>query len=736
MNGYVSQFRAPIDTMSDEEAISKIKALGYAYSEQQEVILHTRGGMAICACAGSGKTHTLVGLITKRVLTGEIASPSNCLLTTFSRAGEENMSERLNTMMNSLGLSTGKRTGVQVRTMHSVYSQFITQCNGVKPNVILDGQKLSYIQKAAKDSHYWGKSLSEEELNSLTSLLTYQINSLMPIADLYKSYLFDMEMSLEAFQDIHRLFYEYKSIDKVLDFDDLQYQVYWALYESDPRNRQYFYNLLSNYQDLYVDEFQDTSLVQYRILQALIKDPNKFVVCGDDDQCIYGWRGSIPRLLLNITADYTCMQKRYLETNYRTAENVLVLPRNGVKYITEREPKRILSNNSGGKIDFVMAPCNDLYETAKRTADDIVAQMASGVKGEDIVILCRQNAVLHTLIMELVDRNLWLMAETKVSNNIFFKDVEVLYAMAVNSGSANMEAKSVLWKLIKFFGYKNADTVARIMQTTGLDLIGVLGIILARRGFLSKDWAVPIENKRVEASINSMSDSMSIDSLSSMHTLHEILMTEDKNEKMKRLLAIYYAGIEFMSKRPNKIRQTKGMYRFFYTKLSEKGIEWLGQFILLLKSAETLGQAQLPNKLTLSTIHGVKGLEWEHVYLYCFDNYCFPNCNYVKEKGSVVTTDLTGYLNEERRLAYVACTRAKTHLHLVTGTDAMSYLLLEQLELFWQKIGKQSTQGFIEYCDYFDTCGRNPEFLTYNHSDVSMALDALYSPNNIQKQDN
>lgn len=723
-NGYVAW--QGMSAITDEEAIKRINDLGYSFSEQQNSVLNTKGSMVVSACAGSGKTHTVIGLVAKRILTGEISNPSSCLLTTFSRAGKSNMEERLSTMLTMLGYGG---SGVSVRTMHSIYSQFLWKWFKSQPNIILDAQRNVYLAKAAK---VWKNVLSDEELNSLSSLMTYQINNLMPLDKLYKSYVFDLEMDLNTFVSIHKTFYELKKLDNVYDFDDMQYNVYWALYESEPQYRNYFYSLIRSFTDIYVDEFQDTSLVQYKILQAMITDPSKIVVCGDDDQCIYGWRGSMPKLLLNITADYPCIQKRYLETNYRCQENVLALARSGTKYITMRESKGMNSAKSGGEVNFIFSNMSNLYQAAQDTAFSIDELLKTGVEPKDIVVLCRQNSVLHTLILELIDRGHWLSAETKVTKSPFFKDIVTLHGMVTNeSAVASSEIKAVLWKLIRFFGYKNAELITKVMQSTGFDLLAVLGVILSQRRFLGPEWNIEIQNKRQQSTINMMADSLSIDTLSSMQTMHEILMGKDQTEKLLKLLAIYYSGIEFMSKKPNKIRQTAGMYTLFSDKLKNKGIEWLGQFLLIVKSIESAPMETFVNNLHLSTIHGVKGLEWKHVFIYSYDNYCFPNSNYIAEKGGLVTTDLTEYLDEERRLAYVACTRAIEQLHIVTDNLSVSYLLLEQLNRLWQQeVGVQTTQGFVTLCQSFDSMNMNPDYLRISAEQAKQALDALYSPNN------
>ncbi|MBR1453933.1 MAG: UvrD-helicase domain-containing protein [Lachnospiraceae bacterium] len=265
----------------DNEIIKYMqRALDIKYSDEQMNILKTRGGMCILASAGSGKTSTLTSLIAKRIQTHEIADPSKLLCTTFSRGGAYEMEHRLKEMFEKLGY---RNLNVQVKTMHATYLKLLRDL-GYDFKVIETSVKMQYIREACKE---YKLMLEDEDYMTLESLLGYQINNLMSDEELFNSYVYTLRdrIPLQIYSSIRQYFNNKKSENGQLDFDDLQLFTFSLL-----KNPQYTEPLKaychSLWTDIYVDEAQDISKIQFEILKMLISDPNRLVFIGDDDQCL------------------------------------------------------------------------------------------------------------------------------------------------------------------------------------------------------------------------------------------------------------------------------------------------------------------------------------------------------------------------------------------------------------------------------------------------------------------
>ena len=264
------------------------RATGVKYSDEQLAILRHHGGMCILASAGSGKTTVLNHLIAKRIQTKEIADPSKLLCTTFSRGGATEMGQRLEGLLQQLGI----RSKVQVKTLHAVYLQLLKDL-GYNLEIVENSKKMHFIREACKDA---GLRLEDEDYQTLESIFGYQINNLMSDEQLFKSYAYTLreQIPLDKYSYIRQAFNNKKQMSNCMDFDDMQLFIYMLF-----KNPQYSAALQtychSLWKYIYVDEAQDVSKIQFEILKFLISDPDKLVFIGDDDQCLVeGTMVSVP----------------------------------------------------------------------------------------------------------------------------------------------------------------------------------------------------------------------------------------------------------------------------------------------------------------------------------------------------------------------------------------------------------------------------------------------------------
>lgn len=225
-------------------------------------------------------TSILTNLIAKRILTGEIENPETLLCTTYSNPGAEEMNIRINKLLGQLGISSK----IEVKTMHAVYLKVLKEF-GFPSTVIDNKTRRKFLHESCKDAGI--DTNDDETFQTIESLISYQINNLLNDKALVQSYAYTLkDVSVEQYNSIRQGFIKRKVNAGVIDFDDMQLYMYSLLYQ---HNRQDVIDYCRHrWTDIYVDEAQDISRIQYEILKKMISSPKRLVVIGDDDQCLVG----------------------------------------------------------------------------------------------------------------------------------------------------------------------------------------------------------------------------------------------------------------------------------------------------------------------------------------------------------------------------------------------------------------------------------------------------------------
>ena len=303
------------DPKAVSKFIEKIKSKGIVMDELQG-ILDCDDNLLIVSCAGSGKTTTLLFKLIRDILSGKLTKQivvngtiqsvqCNILVTTFLKSGATDLAEKFAEIIEEYNIKGIDRSRVQFRTIHSeVYNALVAM--NVQPNIITDGDAIKFVSAACKDlnihSPFSGKNkdLTAEEKADILSILTYSRNRLdstrfnHPLMNEYG--LTDIELT--ALMEKFKLL---KMSAKVQDFEDLEEYLYDA-YGKYPKVVEY---VKSRYDFIYLDEFQDTSQLQYAILEPYLRSAKGFVCVADDDQCIYGFRGSDVEIVqISFIGDY------------------------------------------------------------------------------------------------------------------------------------------------------------------------------------------------------------------------------------------------------------------------------------------------------------------------------------------------------------------------------------------------------------------------------------------------
>ena len=587
-------------------------------TQQQEAVQSIDGALLILAGAGTGKTTTIVSRLA--YLIDHVGVPaSNTLTLTFTNKAAKEMRER------ALKLITGDSYPPLLCTFHKFGLLFL------KFNIHLLGRKNNFVVIDTDDKKKILKKLGTEvPLPLLTSEISRFKNSLLTPDDAYK------QAEFFNYQQIAKIYEEYENYlleNNLVDFDDLLALSYKILEEFPDLAEQ----TSQRYQYIMVDEYQDTNELQLKLLQKLCTTHKNLCVVGDDDQSIYGWRGAHIRNIMEFDQDFLDAKVIKLEKNYRSTKQILKIANTLINHNRGRLGKELDAVRGDGK-EVVVLHSNDENEEARKIAKQIQKLVDSGVKHSDIAILYRVN-VLSRSLEEGLNRagiNYKLVGGLRFYDRAEIKDLVSYLRVAVNFHD-DFSLKRIINKPKRGIGKASLEKIELQAHSLGQSIFEYLqsssfeqleGLVKRKNATTLKEF---IEDLKVVAEVARVCMYEFIDKLEEMFKLKEIYKnTPDEEEKNLNIDEFY------------------GMYRDFIKNNPEAElIEFLNDISLLSDQDEVEGDS-----IFMMSIHAAKGLEFSHLFVVGLEEGFLP----IVGEGSD--------LEEERRLGYVACTRAKDTLTL------------------------------------------------------------------------
>lgn len=595
--------------------------------KQLEAVKATEGPLLVLAGAGSGKTKVLTTRIAYLIKEKNI-DPYNILAITFTNKAAREMKERIINLIGSVGYS------MQISTFHSFGLSIIKdnyELLGYKPNfTILDSDDtLTLIKKILKDMNIDPKLYNPKAIkNSISSAKNELIDS--------KKYAKYVGSDFEAtVLDVYKQYESRLISNNALDFDDLLMKPI-ELFNNNP-------SVLKEYQERFkyilIDEYQDTNEAQYLLTKMLSAKYKNICVVGDDSQAIYSWRGANYRNILNFEKDYKDTKTVYLEENYRSTKTILNAANSVIKNNVDKKEKNLWTNNEEGvKITYHKALSE--VDEAYYVKDEIKKLIKDGVSPSEIAVLYRTNA--QSRAME--DAMLESQIPYKVIGSFYFYN--------------RREIKDLISYLKLIYNNDDDTSLIRIINTP-------------KRGIGLKT----IENLSIKALTNKTSMFNSIDSGKELIFKNLINELKEKQENLSLTelvdLVLDKSGMKDELVKENSIEadirlenleEFKSITRSFE---EANGIISLGEFLEQITLVSDMEEHKNnDNVVTLMTIHSAKGLEFENVFLIGMEEGIFPHKN---------SMDLREDLEEERRLCYVAITRAKKNLYLVNAKKRMIF---------------------------------------------------------------
>ena len=598
---------------------------------QKEAVLATEGPVLVLAGAGSGKTTVLVNRIAYMISEKHIR-PWNILAITFTNKAAREMKDRIERLLGD----TAK--DMWIGTFHSVCVRILRSC------IDLLGYRRDFVIYDTADTKTVMKECLREldideksfPVRNVLSIISNAKNDLMDAATFENVYKSDYRMSIIA-----KIYYRYQTKlrkNNAVDFDDIILNTVKILSENP--------DVLSKYQDKFqyilVDEYQDTNNSQYLLINLLAQANRNLCVVGDDDQSIYKFRGANIGNILNFEDDYSDVQKITLDQNYRSTQNILDAANSVISNNKGRMGKSLWTSNGDGNKVFVYTGTNE-YDEARYIARQIKKHFDEQGSFSDCAILYRTNAQSR-VIEEMLMRE---SVPYKVLSGLRFYDRKeikdiIAYLRVVYNPNDDVSLARIINEPKRKIGnatLEKARNIAREKETSLYDVISHADDYPEFKTAIKK----LLSFSEIIQSLIKLKDTVTIEDLTG-RILNDTgympaLVMEDTTESKTR--------IENLGEFISVITE--------FEKNEETG-NTLGEFLENISLVSDIdGYDENEDSAVLMTIHSAKGLEFPIVFLSGLEEGLFPGMRSMESDDDI---------EEERRLCYVAITRAKEQLYI------------------------------------------------------------------------
>jgi len=588
---------------------------------QIEAVQTTEGPLLVLAGAGSGKTKVLTTRIA--YLISEIGvSPYNVLAITFTNKAAKEMQGRV---VDMLGEEAKK---IQISTFHSFGVSILRkhyQKLGYKENfTILDSDDaLTIIKKILKELNLDPKNYNPRAIRSKISGAKNEIIS--PIE--YEKYAnTDFE---EKVLKVYEKYEQKLRLSNSMDFDDLLILPI-RLFKNDPAVLQEYQE---RFQYILIDEYQDTNEAQYTLVRMLGSKYRNVCVVGDESQSIYSFRGSNYRNILNFERDYNDCKTVLLEQNYRSTGTILNAANDVIIHNKQRKDKKLWTENGDGE-KIIYHRSLDEKDEAFYVMKEIQKLIIDGVSRDKIAVLYRTNAQSRTIEEALLRENI----PYKVIGSFYFynrKEIKDLisYLKLIYNPADNISLSRVINTPKRGIGEKTILDLTIRAENNNTSIYEII------------DSGKPLEFKNVIEKLRSEKDQLTltelVDKVLDLSGMRSELETEKTIESEIRL---------------ENLEEFKSITRSFE---ENYGIVSLEEFLLEISLVADMNEHKDDvDVVTLMTVHSAKGLEFDYVFLIGLEEGIFPHNNSLMSENEI---------EEERRLCYVAITRAKKKLWLINA---------------------------------------------------------------------
>jgi DNA helicase-2/ATP-dependent DNA helicase PcrA len=593
------------------------KMLSSLNESQKVAAEHIDGPLLILAGAGSGKTKTITTRLAYLISIG--IDPASILTLTFTNKAATEMRNRAYALIEEVTYPP------LLCTFHKFGLLFL------KFHIKELGRKNNFVIIDSDDKKKILKNIDKE---TTTSVLANEIskfkNSMMSPAEVKAT---SQDKLYAQIAKVYEIYEEYLHKNNLVDFDDLLLLTYKILDE----NKEIAKQTSERYKYIMVDEYQDTNDLQYQLLRKLCSNHKNLCVVGDDDQSIYGWRGATIKNILGFSDNFSDAKVIKLEENYRSTKEILEKANALIEHNRDRLGKKLVAVRGEGE-SIKLYESNDESDETRKIAEDVIELLESGADAGEIAILYRVNALSRALEEGFNKARISykLVGGIKFYERAEIKDL-IAYFRVITNKNDNFSLKRIINKPKRGIGPTTVDKLE-------LEAMRVKKTIFTLLEEYDNDQLAELVGKKNARTLKVF--------MASINDLQDILITS----KM-RFIDLFDETFDFRESyekltdgadRIANIEEFYGYLRDFFMQNLDSGLEDFLNEISLKSDQDAIND----ETVSMMSIHAAKGLEYKYVFVIGMEEGFFP----IIGEGSDI--------EEERRLGYVAITRAKDRLTL------------------------------------------------------------------------
>ncbi|MEJ2194813.1 MAG: ATP-dependent helicase [Ignavibacteriaceae bacterium] len=631
---------------------------------QYEAVAAVDGAYLIIAGAGTGKTRTLVYRVARLIESGY--DPNSILLLTFTRKAANEMMRRAS------GLLDDRCSKIRGGTFHSfanVTLRKYSKAIGLLPSfTILDqGDSAVIINLIRSQEGFISEKKRFPKKDTLNKIFSFSINTNKRIEEIVEEDYPHFLPLIDKILGVNKVYKQYKQKNNLLDYDDLLIYLRDFLISGSAASK----SLLSTIKFVMVDEYQDTNHLQAQIVKGLVQFNGNVMVVGDDAQSIYSFRGANFRNIMDFPKLFKDVHIIKIEENYRSVQTVLDFANSIYDRAIEKYTKVLYTRKNGGALPNIVATVNDNMQS-KFIVEKLLELREEGLQLNDIAILFRSSFFSFDLEIELAKASIPFQkfGGMKFVETAHIKDILAFLRIASNPNDIISWYRVLL--LHEGVGPKTAQRILDELATARISISSNPG----------KNDRNIVQNKNL------------VDLFILLYKIHTIKMPPTEKVQM---VYDYYQPI-FKEKYDDFNKRNKDLeiflnisenYRSLDSLLADMAIEPVIDSMIDIEGTDNEDEI-----LTLSTIHSAKGLEWHSVFIiHAIDGY-FPSARSAEKIES---------LEEERRLMYVAATRAKQNLFItypMNMYDREAGTTFSKPSRFISEISSDKAEGWLVEDEY------------------------------------
>lgn len=660
----MKQKKYKLKRLSSPGFAKKIDEARFAINYQQELnpsqyeaAAAVNGAYLIIAGAGTGKTRTLVYRVARLIESGY--DPQSILLLTFTRKAANEMMKRASVLLDD---RCSKIRGGTFHSFANLTLRRYAKAAGVESNfTILDkGDSADIINLIRSQDGFISKEKRFPKKDTLNKVYSLNVNTGTPVELIIESDYPHFIPMLDKIIEVQHIYTDYKRKNNLLDYDDLLVYLRDFIHSGNAAAK----NLLSTIKFVMVDEYQDTNFLQAEIVQGLAKHNGNIMVVGDDAQSIYSFRGANFKNIMDFPKLFDDVNVIKIEENYRSVQTVLDFANQVYDGAVEKYTKVLYTQKKGGDLPFIVAAENENMQS-KFIVEKVLDLIEEGVPLKHISVLFRSSFFSFNLEIELAKAGIPFQkfGGIKFIETAHVKDVLAFLRIASNPKDIVSWYRILL--LHEGVGPKTAQKI--------LDELATSRLTIEKHPGKTKDFQY---QKLKELFI----------------LLYKLLTTKAPPAEKAAMVLEYYQPL-FKHKYDDFNKRNKDLeillniaenYHSLNSFLADMAIEPIIESVVDISETDKEDEY-----LTLSTIHSAKGLEWHSVFvIHAIEGY-FP---------STRAAESTDSLEEERRLMYVAATRAKQNLFVtypMNMYNRMEGITLSKISRFISEISPDKAEGWL-----------------------------------------